>query len=74
MVNYLGTRFDKATCSLMKGFSYLHQTKLANDSSARITELDELYQEDVDSVSLTAEFQLFKRHPEFRGCDQFWRS
>ena len=68
MTSALENRFDKATCSVLKSFSALHPQKLSSDNSSSIAQLGKFYRGDLDSVSLMAEFELFRRHSEFRGC------
>ena len=68
MTSALENRFDKATCSVLKSFSALHPQKLPNDNSSSIAQLGEFYKGDLDSASLMAEFELFRRHSEFRAC------
>ena len=68
MTSALENHFDKATCSVLKSFSALHPQKLLNDNSSSIAQLGEFYKGDLDSASLMAEFELFRRHSEFRAC------
>ena len=68
MISALENHFNKATCSILKAFSALHLLKLSDDNSSSIAQLGEFYKGDVDSVSLMAEFELFRRHNEFRQC------
>ena len=68
MTSALENRFDKATCSVLKSFLALHPQRLSNDNSSSIAQLGEFYRGDLDSVSLMAEFELFRQYIEFRGC------
>ena len=68
MISALKNGFDKTTLSVLKSFSALHPQKLSSDNSSSIAQLGEFYKHDLDSVSLVAEFELFRRHSEFRGC------
>lgn len=68
MTSALENRFNKAACSVLKSFSALHPHNLSDDHSSSIARLGEFYKGDLDSVSLMAEFELFRRHSEFRRC------
>ena len=68
MISALEDRFSGATCRVLKGFSALHPSRLSNDNSSRIAELAEFYKDDLDTVSLMTEYQLFRRHVEFKEC------
>ena len=65
MTSALENGFDKATCSVLKSISTLHPQNLSSDNSYSIAHMGEY---DLDSVSEMAEFELFRRHSEFRGC------
>ena len=68
MISALGNRSDEVTCSALKLFLAHHPQKLSSDNTSNIPQLGEFYKHDLDSVSLVAEFELFRRHSEFRGC------
>lgn len=62
MTSALENRFNKSA------FLALHPQNLSDDHSSNIARLGEFYKGDLDSVSLMAEFELFRRHSEFRTC------
>ena len=66
MISALEDRFSGATCRVLKGFSALHPSRLSNDNFFRIAELAEFYKDDLNTVSLMTEYQLFRRHVEFK--------
>ena len=69
MLNGLKSRFSKASCDILTAFSALHPSKLSTDNTSGIKTLGEFYKNDLDHVSLLAEYQVFRCHAEFQSCD-----
>ena len=68
MLNGLKDRFSHASCEILRAFAALHPSKLSADNTSRIKILGEFYKNDIDQVSLLAEYQVFRRHAEFHTC------
>ena len=68
-MNGLKSRFSKASCDILTAFSALHPSKLSTDNTSGIKTLGEFYKNDLDHVSLLAEYQVFRCHAEFQSCD-----
>ena len=68
MLNGLKDRFSHASCETLRAFAALHPSKLSADNTSRIKILGEFYKNDIDQVSLLAEYQVFRCHAEFHTC------
>ena len=65
MFNGLKDCFSHASCEVLRAFAALHPSKLSADNTSRIKTLGEFYKNDLDQVSLLAEYQVFRCHAEF---------
>ena len=70
MLNGLKDRFSNASCEILWAFAALHPPKLSADNTSRIKTLGDFYKNDLDQVSLLAEYQVFQHHTEFHTCNQ----
>ena len=68
MLNGLENRFSHASCEILRAFAALHPSKLSADNTSGIKTLGDFYKNDLDKVSLLAEYQVFRRHAEFHTC------
>ena len=68
MLNGLKNRFSRASCEILRSFAALHPSKLSADNTTGIRVLGDFYKNDLDQVSLLAEYQVFRRHAEFHTC------
>ena len=68
MLNGLENRFSHASCEILRAFAALYPSKLSADNTSGIKTLGDFYKNDLDKVSLLAEYQVFRRHAEFHTC------
>ena len=54
--------------SSFQGFAALHPSKLSVGNTAGINILKIFYRNDIDQVSLLAEYEVFRHHSEFHTC------
>ena len=59
--------FSGAACELLQRFTALHPSKLADGDVSGISRLGKFYMSDLDSISLNAEFELFRHHSEIHA-------